>query len=221
MKDTTNRRARSGECTSHSSCCPITGQSQGGRPERLADLLAQFVAGLDRDAAETYVRDRIDYRVDRLVGKLHLGDSERDDLAQDMLMVLVQAIPRYDAGRSQWRTFVCRVLNRRYRHILRKLLAPENGAPSMTAFSDFGDDYEESLVDPATTGGDPHAADDLRMDMGAAISAMPERLQVIARLLMVHSPSAVARILGTSPAAITRAMARIRAHFEEAGLAES
>jgi len=196
-------------------------QSQKHRPHGLGDFLAGFVAGLDRDAAETYVRDRIDYRVDRLVGKLHLGDSERDDLVQDLLMVLVQAIPRYDAGRSQWRTFVCRVLNRRYRHILRKLLAPANGAPSMAAFSDFGDDYEESLVDPATTGGDPRAADDLRMDMDAAISAMPERLQVIARLLMVHCPSAVARILGTSPAAITRAMARIRAHFEEAGLAES
>jgi|GEM_PF-2536568 len=220
MKDTTNRRARTGECVSHSSCCPLTGQSQDGRPERLADLLAQFVAGLDRDAAETYVRDRIDYRVDRLVHKFHLPDSERDDLVQDLLTVLVQAMPRYNARRAQWKTFICRVLNRRYQHILRKLLAPQNGAPSMTAFSDFGDDYEESLVDPATAGGDPHAADDLRMDMDTAISTMPERLQVIARLLMVHSPSAVARIMGTSPAAITRAMARIRAHFEEAGLAE-
>ena len=216
MKDTTtNRRAQTGECGSHSS------SSQGGRPERLADLLAKFVADLDRDAAEAYFRDRIDYRVSRLVDKFHLGDSDRDDLIQDFMMALVQAAPRYDSRKARWKTFVCRVLNRRYRHILRNLMAPENGAPAMAAFSDFEEGYEESLVDPETTGDDPHAAADLRMDVDAAIARMPDRLQVIARLLMVHTPSAVARILGTSPAAITRAMARIRGHFEQAELAES
>jgi len=195
------------------------GQRCGGRPHCLADLMAQFVAGLDREKAETYVRDRIDFRVERLGYKFHLPDAERDDLTQDLLLMLVQAMPRYDATRSQWKTFVCRVLNRRYRYILRKLMATENGAPTVAGFDDFGDDCEDSAVDPTTTRGDPNADDDLRMDMAAAISAMPERLQVVARLLMVHSPSAVARILGTSPAAITRAMARIRVHLE-AGLAE-
>lgn len=219
MKDTTNRRgAQCSECISHSSCCPTTGQGCSGRPHRLADLIAQFVSGLDRDKAEDYVRDRVAYRVERLADKCHLDESQQDDLSQDFLLMVVQAIPRYDAARAKWKTFVCRVLNRRYRHILRGLMATENGAPAEVGFDDLGDDAEEAVLDPTTTSGDSNADDDLRIDMAAAISAMPERLQLIARLLMVHSPSEVARILGTSPAAITRAIARIRMHFKEAGL---
>lgn len=219
MKDTTNRRALAGECISHSSCRSTTGRDRGGRPQRLADFIAQFVSGLDLDKAEAYVRDRIDYRVDRLVEKFHLDPSDRDDLSQDLALMLVQAMPRYDAARAKWRTFVCRVLNRRYRHILRGLMAAENGGPVTMGFGDFGEDFEETLVDPASVR-DATIDADLRMDVEAAIASMPERLQVVARLLMIHSPSATAAILGVSPAAITRAMARIREHFREAGLQE-
>ena len=97
-------------------------------------------------------------------------------------------------------------------------MAPKNGAPAVESFGENESEYEESLIDATAAGSDPRPAADLRMDMDAAISSMPERLQPIARLLMVHSPIEVARILGTSPAAITRAKAAIRAHFVEVGL---
>jgi RNA polymerase sigma factor (sigma-70 family) len=170
---------------------------------------------------DEYVLERIDYRVRRLADKFGLDGTQRDDYRHDMVVRLLHAASRFNPARAKWHTFACRVLDRHYRHLLRRMLAPQNnGVPSVVAFCDCGDNYEDSVVAPATAGRDPHAADDLRMDMETAISAMPERLQVIARLLMVHLPSAVARILGTSPAAITRAMARIRVRFEEAGLAE-
>jgi len=50
------------------------------------------------------------------------------------------------------------------------------------------------------------------------ICAMPERLQVVCRLLTVHSPSGAARLMGVSPATITRAIHRIRPYFKRAGL---
>lgn len=218
VKDTTNRRARTGECISSSSNRSYREPPAGSRPERFADLLAQFVPNLNRDAAEVYVQDRIAFRVDRLVAKFGLPDCERDDLTQELLMALVQAVPQYDPKQAHWKTFICRVLDRRYQHILRKLMAPENnGAAAVSGLEDFGDDYADSVVDPATQG-EPFFEDNRRMDVNAVISTMPRRLQIIACLLMVHSPSEAARLMGTSPAAITRAIHRIRAHFKEAGL---
>jgi len=169
-----------------------------------------------------YVLERIDYRVRRLADKFGLDETQRDDYRHDMVVVLLNVASRFDPAKAKWHTFACRVLDRHYRYLLRQMLAPQNnGVPSVNGFDDFGEDYERSVVDPTTADGDPLAAANLRMDMEAAVSTMPERLQLIARLLMVHSPSAVARIMGTSPAAITRAMARIRARFEKAGLAQS
>jgi RNA polymerase sigma factor (sigma-70 family) len=218
MKDTTNRRARTGRSIPNSSSRSSQEQPAGKRPERIADLLAQFVPDLDRNAAEAYIQDRIAFRVDRLVAKFGLPDCERDDLSQDLLMALVQAFKRYDPAQAHWKTFLCRVLDRRYQHLLRKLMAPENkGAPTVSGLEDIGNGYADSIVDPSTQG-EPFVGDNLHMDVEAAISTLPKRLQIIGCLLMVHSPSAVARLVGTSPAAITRAIKWIRTHFQEAGL---
>ena len=199
------------------------------RPHSLGQFLTELVANLDPDAAEDYVNDRINYRVDRLVAKVGFPDDERDDLVQDLLLALVQAVPLYNAKRSRWKTFVCAILNQRYRHLLRQRLTRENAAQaginsgilSMTGFGDIADDYEDSIVDPHTAANDPFVASDARMDLNAALATMPQRLQAIARLLMVHSPSEVARLLGRSPATVTRLIGQIREHFQAAGLSNS
>ncbi len=193
-------------------------QHAGEAPHRFSDLLARFVPGLDRDKAEAYVQDRIAFKVDRILEKFGLDDSERDDLAQDLLMSLVQGVGRYDGKRTRWKTFLSRILDRRYRHILRKLLAPYSGvATRPLGVDDIADGFDETIIDPAMTG-EPFAAENLRMDVEAVICAMPERLQIICRLLMVNPPAGTARFLGVSPAAITRAIHRIRPYFERAGL---
>ena len=196
-----------------------TEQHGNESPQLFADLLAQFVPDLDRDEAEAYVRDRIAFKVDRILEKFGLDDSERDDLTQDLLMAMVRGVRLYDEKRTRWKTFLCRILDRRYRHILRKLLAPKTGlAARPVGFDDIAEGFDETIIDPATTG-EPFAAENLRMDVETVICAMPERLEMISRLLMTRRPVEVARLLGISPAAITRAMHRIRPYFERAGLA--
>ena len=199
---------------------PDTEQYSSEAPQLFADLLAQFVPGLDRGEAEAYVRDRIAFKVDRILEKFGLDDSERDDLTQDLMMALVQGVRLYDEKRTRWKTFLCRILDRRYRHILRKLLAPETGvAARPVGFDDIAEGFDETIIDPATTG-EPFAAENLRMDVETVICAMPERLQIISRLLMTRRPVDVARLLGVSPATINRAMHRIRPYFERAGFAD-
>ena len=196
-----------------------TDQHRSQALELFADLLAWFVPGLDRDEAEVYVRDRIAFKVGRILEKFGLDDSERDDLSQDLLMALVRGVRLYDGKRTRWKTFLSRILDRRYRHILRKLLAPHTGvATRPVGFDDIADYYEETIVDPATTA-EPFAAENLRMDVEAVISSLPDRLQIICRLLMIHPPAGAARLMGVSPATITRAVHRIRPYFERAGLA--
>ena len=220
MAGTTNRRGtKSSECVSHSSRSFTKGPSRDGRHHRLGDFIAQYVPDIDRDEADAYVLNCVTCRVQRLASKCNLDGAVQDDLSQDFLLAVIQAIPRYDARRSRWKTFVNRALNRQYKHILRDLMSVENGGVDTVGFDELEEDAEEAFLDPATASGDPHVATDLRHDVAVAISTLPEpRLRRIARLLMVHSPSKISRILKTSPTAVARAMRQIRMHFEAVGL---
>jgi len=187
-------------------------------PERLADLLGQFVPDLDRDEAEAYVHERIAFKVGRILEKFGLDGSQREDFSQDLLAALVRVVPRYDGKRTRWKTFVSRVLDQRYRNLIRKLLAPQSGvAARPIRFTDVGDWFEEAIVDPRTAA-EPFAAEDLRMDVESVIGRLPEDLQIACRLLMAHPRREAARLLGVSPSAITRMIRRARPVFEQAGL---
>jgi RNA polymerase sigma factor (sigma-70 family) len=194
-------------------------QSQKHRPHSIGDLIAGIVGGVRPDAAEAYVHDRVEYLVERLMEKLHLPPDEREDLTQDLLMALVQAIPRYNAKRSSWKTFISRVLRRRYCYHLRQMmLRQDEDVPQLVGFDDLGESFGESVVDPAKGGGDPAATADLRIDMEAALARLSPRHQEIAQALMHHSIRKAAKLLNTSPPEIRWAMKRIRECFREANL---
>lgn len=215
MKDTTNRRAQAGECRTQSSSSPQEGQNLGGRPERIADRLAQFVPGLDRDAADKYIRDRVEFKADCLAKKFRALAEDRQDLSQDLFMTLVKAIPAFNIRRATWKTFVSRILNRRYCRIRRQMQKAEDaGIPPMVALGNLGD----SLIDPAKGGGDPAATADPRLEVEAIFAKLPMDLRKVARTLMHHSLRETAKLLGTSKSGVECAVARIRSCLRDVDL---
>jgi RNA polymerase sigma factor (sigma-70 family) len=187
----------------------------------LGDIIAGKVEGLSPQKAEAYVDARIAYRVERLCKKFRRPEMEPEDFEQDFRLRLLAGIEEYDPAKTSWRTFVCMVLDRHYRHLVRKFItAQRHAAMSPLALDDANEDFAESIPDPRYDNGGPFAAIDLRLDIDSALSGMPERLRGIAALLMTHRPIEVAEILGVSPASVTRAIKRIRPYLEEAGLGD-
>jgi len=188
----------------------------------LGEIIAARVEGLSPRKAEDYVAARIAYRVDRLCKKFRRPDMEPEDFEQDFRLRLLAGMDDYDPARTSWRTFVCMVLDRHYRHLVRKFItAQRHASMSPLALEDANEDFAESIPDPQYDEGGPFAAIDLRLDVESALSGMPERLRGIAALLMTYRPVEVAEILGISPASVTRAIKRIRPYLEAAGLGDS
>ncbi|MCG3178611.1 MAG: hypothetical protein BIFFINMI_00939 [Phycisphaerae bacterium] len=195
------------------------GTSSRGQYGSFSDLLAQHAAVRDPAKAQAYVEKRITYRVERLLRKFQIPETDQPDLEQEFWLSLVTAIGSYVPERTRWQTFICRVLDRKYQHMVRQFIN-DREYPVLTPspISDIRTNLDESIADPDWAGDDPFEREDLRMDVEAALSRMPPRLAAIAGMLKTYEPAEVARRLGTSGAAVTRAIKQIRRHLESAGI---
>ena len=162
---------------------------------------------------------RIDYRVTRLGRKYGLSREDREDIRQEFCLAMYRAGSKFDPEQCTLERFVRMVLNRCYKHFVRKLArAVENRARSVGAVAmDMSDsDCEHCLIDP-------NSEDDRRRletaeDVRTVISRLPEDLGELCRDLMSLSPPQIARKRGVHHSTIYRAIARLREHFTNAGI---
>jgi len=165
------------------------------------------------------VMRRINYRVARLGRKYCLSTEDRQDIRQEFCLAMFRAGERYDPERCPPERFVRMVLNRHYKHFVRKLArADDNRARSVETlhFDDVEPDLEYHILDPK--GEDDLRRVDLREDVRIVMNSLPEDLRSICLQLMSHSPFEVARRRGVHHSAIYRAIAKIQKHFADAGI---
>ena len=111
------------------------------------------------------------------------------------------------------------VLNRNYKHFVRKLArANENRSRSVDTvhFDSVEPGFEHKLLDPK--GEDSLRLVDLREDVRTIMESLPEDLRDICLELMSHSPCELARRRGVHHSAMYRAIAKLREHFRRAGI---
>ena len=165
------------------------------------------------------VMRRINYRVARLGRKYCLSVEDCQDIRQEFCMALVRAGDKYDSERCPLERFVRMVLNRNYKHFVRKLArAADNRACSVIAvhFDDIELNMEQQI--PAPECENDFRLVDLREDVRTVMETLPADLLGICLELMSHSPSEVARRRKIHHSAIYRAIARLREHFIGAGI---
>ncbi len=160
---------------------------------------------------------RIDYRVIRLGRKYGLSREGREDVRQEFCLVMVRAGSKFDPQQCAPDRYVGMVLNRCYKHFVRKLArATENRAQSVGAVAmDMCDsDGEHGFIDPKSE--DDRRRLELSADVRTVISRLPEELGELCRDLMWLSPPQVARKRGVHHSTIYRAIAKLREYFTSA-----
>ena len=171
------------------------------------------------DFLDDSVMRRIDYRIARLGRKYCLSVEDRQDIRQEFCLAMFRAGEKYDPERCPPERFVRMVLNRNYKHFVRKLArADENRARSVDTmyFDDVEPDLEYYIPEPK--GEDDLRLVDLREDVRTVMESLPEKLRDICLELMSDSPFEVARRRGIHHSAIYRAIVKLREHFARAGI---
>lgn len=167
-----------------------------------------------------------------LVRRGGFREEDREDLEQELMLDVLHRLPRFDAERAAYRTFVTRVVTHR---AARLVMANRSGnAAGRRAARSLHDDVEdadggnvemwETLDEDAGRRGlgctAEHADEtrDLRLDVAAAAATLPSELREICAWLLHHSVTDTAHGTGLPRVTLWRRMQPIRAHFAAAGL---
>ena len=62
------------------------------------------------EGIDEYAVQIIKFKAKQLVGRVGLTDSDREDLEQEMILDLLQRLPKYNPDRAQRNTFIARVV---------------------------------------------------------------------------------------------------------------
>jgi RNA polymerase sigma factor (sigma-70 family) len=180
-----------------SDCAPHRAEQTlpAAEPDRHGDILFLTAYPLARRAAQ--VRARAAVRGGAL------ARYEAEDLEQELLIACWRAISRYNPERASLRTFLEHVAASRRASVLRS--RPVRKRHSLGA-------VERSVAHSGT------AALDLRADVARVIASLGAEDQQFARLLMLHSPSEVSRMLRVGRSTVYKRIAKLQIEFTNAGL---
>jgi RNA polymerase sigma-70 factor, ECF subfamily len=169
-----------------------------------------------------YAETTIHYAAERLIGHFGFTNSDREDIAQELALDLIERLPSYDPAKAKRTTFIKDCVEHRISTLIRdrgRRCRDPRRVQRLSSASDQPDPRSvsaESLVDHAHRDEIAHA--DLRMDVAAVIARLPAHQQNICTLLAEHSPYAISKLLGRSKRAVYRDVHDIRAAFSAAGL---
>lgn len=132
--------------------------------------------------------------------------ADREDLEQEALLRIWQALPRYDPSKAALGTFIERVAESRFRSLLRPrrrlvALEPLDG------------------IHPSSADGIPVVA--FRADLERILSLVGAPERRLALLLTEHTPSEAGRILGVARSTVYRRIERLRTALLAAGYGPS
>ncbi|MGC8793981.1 MAG: RNA polymerase sigma factor [Bryobacteraceae bacterium] len=149
-------------------------------------------------------RRAVQVRAAAAVASGRVPAADREDLEQEALLRVWQALARYDASRASLRTFLERVAERRFPSLLRSRRRQLVIEPL--------DRHK-----PASADGIP--AVEFRVDLERVLATLTEPDRRLARVLTEHTPSEASRILGLGRSTLYARMARLRRAFRQAGYA--
>ena len=144
----------------------------------------------------------------RFARQRRLARADQEDLIQDILLVLLEASPRFDATRASWATFVALLARRAVIDRARQSSSPEcvsldgEVTPSILA----------SLVVP-------QADTDIAIAFGRVDEDLPPEPQALLRRIILHRDVAAARDAGAvSPATFYRELHDLRCWLRALGV---
>lgn len=156
----------------------------------------------------------IHHKAKRLIGRFGFTLSDLPDLEQEITIDLLRRSSDFDPKRSQWSTFASRCVDHRIVDIIRSRCTDMRNPERACHIDDHH--VREDMVEHGCAAN----TQDLKIDLAAAWSCLPERLQHLCRRLVTDSVSSIAAQDGRSRWQVYRDIAAIRRAFTVAGLAD-
>ncbi len=168
---------------------------------------------------DDYAMARIDFRVHQLRFQFDLSDEDQEDVRNDMVIELLTAFRRFNPSLAKRETFINRVLDRYVLYVMRQRCTQlRHASDTPLSFDQVASEFQPAGNDPRQGQFSEQDLSTLRLDMQSAITRLSKRDQRIARLLMVYTPSEVAKHIGVHRCSMSRIIGRIREQFVKAGM---
>lgn len=153
----------------------------------------------------------------QMVGHAGIKKQDRDDVVQELMLRLLQSLRLFDAAQADRKSFVTAVVERNAAKILRDRRAKKRDGGRIDWLDVLLEALDEEPTDLAI---DDRAAGqaDLAIDVADLLARLPAELRDLAERLKTQTLSQVAREMGVPRSTLQRRVARLRRHFEEAGL---
>jgi RNA polymerase sigma-70 factor (ECF subfamily) len=154
--------------------------------------------------------DLIHHTAKQMVGTANYSRHDLRDIEQDLIVDLLERLPKFDPAKATYATFVARVVERKRCNLMRDRQAERRDLrreeTSLNDEVDIDDDGPMPLSN-AISQDDAHRRmgkqtrsaeerNDLRSDLDSVLADLPPTLRRIAELLQSHSITDVAKLLG-------------------------
>jgi len=182
-----------------------------------------------------YALEVVHYKARKLVGTAGFREDDVEDIKQDLIVDLLERLPKLDPAVAKYETFVTRVVERKLCNMIRDRTTEvrdfRREQCSLNEDIDVGEDEPRQRVvtisqDDVDLRTGKHSRPeeerrDLQLDLAEAIASLPVELRKAAEMLMAMPITDVARELGVPRSTFyDNHLARIRQAFEAHGLGD-
>ena len=185
-----------------------------------------------REGIDEYAVQIIKFKAKQLVGRVGLTDSDREDLEQEMILDLLQRLPKYNPDRAQRNTFIARVVEHKIATIIeaRKAGLRDYRLCNCSLNEHLEDeecgsvermetiDQEDYLRLTGKLSRSTAELRDLSIDVRQAIEKLLPELRELCRRLGIDTVTELSRDTGVPRGTIYESLKKLRANLEAAGL---
>ena len=184
------------------------------------------------DGIDEYAARLIKYKARMLIGKYGFTESNREDLEQDLILDFLQRLPKYNADRARFNTFIARVVNHKIATIIEARKAGLrdyrlcNCSLNDRLMNEEGDsvermetlDVDDYLIRTGRQSRPTSELHDLVVDVRRVMEQLQPKQRELCVRLMNESVTEISRDTGIPRWMLYDFIKKIRAMFVDAGL---
>ena len=180
---------------------------------------------------DRFTRGIIRRKVKQLIGCAGFTKQDREDLEQDLILRVLQSMPRFNPAQAHHKTFITTVVERYVADILRNKRAEKRDHRRISSLNVTIKITGEGPTELSQTigareldarlGRDRRSDEELlelAIDETDVLATLPESWQLLLKLRKTQTMSELAREMGVPRTTLNDWMRRIRQRFENAGM---
>jgi RNA polymerase sigma factor (sigma-70 family) len=180
---------------------------------------------------DRFTRGIIRRKIGQLIGRAGFTKQDRETLEQDLLVRVLQSLPKFNPEVAHRNKFITTVVERYVANILRNKQAGKRDHRRVTSLNVMIEITDEGPTELAQTIGERELDArlgrerrsevelvQLALDMADVIATLPESWQILLELRKTQTMTEIADELGVPRTTLNDWMRRIRTRFEKAGM---